>query len=130
MNESKIIPKFKRKELDFRYLDDGFDDDSTIRLKTIFSAMLGYDLKLELSDIIALHEYLCRISNYADELMSLLTDGEKMDNTFEKHEDFRNEYSPQTKMDFLIFRVYIAVINEWTWVNQILAIMDDYEDEE
>ena len=130
MNESKIIPKFKRKEIDSRYLDDDFDDESTIRMKSIYQSMIDYGFELNLSDVIALNEYYHQISDYADELMSLITGEEKMDYILQKHENFRMEFHPETKMESLLFRIYIAVLNEWLWADSIFELMEECQDDE
>ena len=125
MEEENIIPKFKRKEVDSKYLNVLYEDDSFKKLKFLWSAMEDFAVEMSLSQIMGLIEYQEKANQYFKELMSILT-GKDHRNPKAEFDNMKYEFKTDSKSEQLIFNILINISNEIAWIDDVLR-MKEYE---
>lgn len=119
------IPEFKKKEINPEYLDNLHEDKEFKYFKFLYTAMQDFGLHLTLDQIIDLMEYGEKAEDYLKEIIAILS-GKDVRRWMTSREimDFKNEFSPKTKAETLLFNVYINICNEIVWIDEVLKMED------
>ena len=122
MKESEIIPEFKEKELNLEYLTEGFESETWNQLRLIWETVSDFDGNLDFNQLIKLKDYSFKSDKYACQLMSLLKEEEFRAYLPSQMERFREEFSPKSKAEQLIFNIFKDVCDEIYWANDVMKM--------